>query len=296
MLQSVIQADLAAADPNNSSKINASCVDNLEQNNSDCALIGQWQFGLSVGLGIRTNPLYDGDNIPLILLPSVNYYGERFFINNLDIGFTLSESDQFSMNLLTTPSYDRVYFSRWDLNNIFVDISSGSVTNSIPAFIGDLNSETAGYAEISAYQLKSRKTSWMAGLEWHYQPGDNHFQFSVLRELGNNHKGHEIRFAWSPPKINQFWSSTLGLTWKDAKMTNYYYGLTEDEVSSTQITYQAKSSIVPFFRINWKLADGEQSFWHAKLEYQQFDQSITKSPIVESSGGMTFFIGKHFNF
>jgi hypothetical protein len=48
----------------------------------DCVEIGKWELSLGVGAGIRTNPLEATPDIPLFLIPEVNYNGERFFIQN----------------------------------------------------------------------------------------------------------------------------------------------------------------------------------------------------------------------
>jgi outer membrane scaffolding protein for murein synthesis (MipA/OmpV family) len=84
-----------------------SCVD-------DCVEVGSWQFSLGLGAGVRSNPLYQMDDTPWILLPEVSYYGERFFLRNLEMGFTLGENAHHQFNLLLAPSYDQMYFNRWD--------------------------------------------------------------------------------------------------------------------------------------------------------------------------------------
>ena len=48
------------------------------------------------------------------------YYGKRFFIDNLDVGFTLAENAVNTLSLVASPGYDRVFFYRSDLQNIFV--------------------------------------------------------------------------------------------------------------------------------------------------------------------------------
>ncbi len=39
----------------------------------------QWQLSLGLGAGVRTNPVMDNDDIPLVVIPQVSYQGERFF-------------------------------------------------------------------------------------------------------------------------------------------------------------------------------------------------------------------------
>src|SRR4051812_20805632 len=67
-----------------------------------------WQLSLALGAGVRTNPVMNNDNMPLIVIPKISYQGERFFIQNLDIGYSFFEDDDQQINLLLTPSYDQV--------------------------------------------------------------------------------------------------------------------------------------------------------------------------------------------
>ncbi len=76
--------------------------------------VGDWRVNLGLGLGMRSNPLHGGEDNPLVLLPEVSYYGERFFLKNLEMGFTLFEDDRHQFSALITPGYDQMYFNRWD--------------------------------------------------------------------------------------------------------------------------------------------------------------------------------------
>jgi len=85
-----------------------------DQCEPDCVPVGDWRISVGMGAGMRSNPLHQGEDIPLVLLPEVSYYGERFFLENLEMGFTLFEDRRHQFNLLLTPGYDQMYFNRWD--------------------------------------------------------------------------------------------------------------------------------------------------------------------------------------
>jgi len=104
-----------------------------------CAEVGKWRVGLAVGAGLRTNPVLDRKDIPLIVLPEVSYTGERFFIQNLDFGFIVWENEAHRLNLLATPSYDQVFFHRWNPGNFVVETTMISSAN--PPIRQDLASE-----------------------------------------------------------------------------------------------------------------------------------------------------------
>jgi len=66
-------------------------------NNAD-DLKSDWQFSLGIGAGVRTNPVAYASDMPIILLPQVEYSGERFFVQNLDMGYILSENKNHQLN------------------------------------------------------------------------------------------------------------------------------------------------------------------------------------------------------
>ena len=207
-------------------EIDARCQ--AEDNN--CTEIGEWSFGVSFGIGGRTNPLVDGSDIPFLILPSFSYYGENFFINNLDIGYTFHENSHSSFNLITTPSYDRVFFERWALNNIvYEQFSSDSILP--PDLPGEDVTTGAG---ISSAILKDKKISWLAGFEYIYQNENSQFQISLLSDISDVHGGTEVRAAWAQALSTQ-WSTTLGFTWKDSDLTDYYYGVNQQNTTETEI-------------------------------------------------------------
>lgn len=98
----------------------------------DCVPVGQWQFNLALGAGLRQNPLHHKSDTPLIVLPEVSYYGERFFLKNFELGFTLFEDPRHQFHLLLTPSTDQMYFNRWDPLN-FTDSVGFASSHTIAA-------------------------------------------------------------------------------------------------------------------------------------------------------------------
>lgn len=265
-----------------------------QNDDENCTPIGEWQLGVSVGLGARTNPIIDNDDIPLILLPSISYYGEKFFIENLDVGYTLIDSEKLMLNALVTPSYDRVFFERWDLGNLLDDFSSPSAGDG--ATSGFEPGEPTGPTLAENVELKSRKFSLLGGLELSGEIGTGQIQVSVLNDLSDVHSGQEVRFAYAQPISQSDWNLTLGFTWKDADMTDYYYGVDADEANASRNAYQADASLNPFIRINWRQSNQKDSFWRFGIEYQKLDSSIGDSPLVDKDYVITAFVGKQYNF
>src|ERR1700692_3784725 len=110
----------------------AGAADDCKGPSADCVAVGGWNFSVALGAGAMTNPLVAGKPIPLVVVPQFSYYGKRFFIDDLDLGFTLAETGGNTFNLVASPGYDRVFFYRSDLQNIFVRGFGGATTYAIP--------------------------------------------------------------------------------------------------------------------------------------------------------------------
>lgn len=99
----------------------------------DCVPVGQWQVNVGVGLGWRNNPLHEGEDSPMFVLPEISYYGERFFLKNLEMGWNIVEDRRHQLNFLLTPSSDQMHFNRWDPYNFFDFNSAGPSSSGTPS-------------------------------------------------------------------------------------------------------------------------------------------------------------------
>ncbi len=141
--------------------VNSHSAAPLEECGPDCVPVGEWQFAVGLGLGLRTNPLFDEKETPLVVLPEVVYYGERFFINNMELGFTLADTRKHQLNLLAMPSYDQMYFNRWDPLNFFSDPGnvSGVRSNQVPSVNVEINYPSTSDAASSSGSVSTSSSS-----------------------------------------------------------------------------------------------------------------------------------------
>ena len=72
----------------------------------DCIEQGEWQLGIALGAGVRTNPLVDGDNIPLVILPDIAWYGESAYFDNGEAGFQWTLNDTFAHEVFVAPNLE----------------------------------------------------------------------------------------------------------------------------------------------------------------------------------------------
>ena len=242
---------------------------------ADCIAVGDLQVSLSLGAGTRTNPVAGRDDIPLFVIPYLSYYGKRFFLESLEPGVTLYESDAHTFNLIATPGFDRVFFSRHDPQNILVPFAADA-----PSFGVQQEEQTVA--------VRAPHTTYFAGPEWLFRHRNFIGQVSALYEVTGRHKGYEMRAAVSAPLVQSKQSLAInaGVTWKSAATVDYYYGV--------QDLYNPDSALSPFIKLSYALPLSERWTLVAFLHYEYLDSSIVDSPIVTDHEVVTGFAG--FNF
>jgi MipA family protein len=246
----------------------------------DCVAVGRWNFSVALGAGLRTNPLFNGHSIPLLVIPQFSYYGKRFFIDNLDLGFTLAEGDANSLSLIATPGYDRVFFYRSDFQNFFVSgIQAGAVT----AVSGD----TPGAVP---FPPRARRVTYLAGPEWTFKYQGVTAQLDLLHEATNQNRGNEIRAALGIPLFTttSSFAANIGVTWKSAAIVNYYYGAPN--------IYSAGSAFNSFAKLQYARPLVGKWRFEAFIEYERLGKAIADSPIVAENYVVTGFIGAVYAF
>jgi outer membrane protein len=243
--------------------------------------VGEWDLSVALGAGVRTNPVDGRSDIPLIAIPQLSYYGKRFFLDSLEPGFTLLEGDAHTLNLIAAPGYDRVFFSRGDLQNVFVSgpFSSIGVGSTPPTVDEPPPIEIPGHR---------RRTTYLAGPEWLFSYGSFTGQLSALREVTGRHDGYEVRGAVSYPLLQTEDSLVVnaGFTWKSAETVGYYYGVRQ--------LYRPDSAFNPFVKVGYSRPLSARWTLTAFVHYEYLSDEIADSPIVSNHSVVTAFAG--FNF
>jgi outer membrane protein len=249
----------------------------------DCVAIGGWNFSVALGAGVRTNPLVNGKDIPLVVIPQFSYYGKRFFIDNLDFGFTLAERGASTFNLIATPGYDRVYFYRTDLQNFFIGFPNADYPNT--AFV--VAPGTPGAIKVSP---PAPHITYLAGPEWTFKYGSITGQLDLLRDATGQYSGDEIRGALGIPLLKSTGtvSANVGFTWKSAGTVNYYYRV--------PILYSGSAAFDPFIKLAYTLPLSSKWRFNAFAEYERLGNGIADSPIVAEHGVATVFVGAIYSF
>lgn len=277
---------------------------------TSCVEVGSWQFSIGVGAGVRTNPLVDAEDIPLVLIPQLSYQGERFFIENLDIGFIAAESNNQQLNLLITPSYDQVFFHRWDAGNFFISSNGLGTSGSGGEFVKEDDEElpvidqdpTGGvtgpeFSQRSWRDLDDRHMAGLAGVEYNLTFNELELQLQYLQDVTKVHDGDEARMVIAKPwsRGKQRMLVSLGLNWQSQAVIQYYYGVSEEEADSNN-RYTATDGISQIIRVDWnyKLTDS----WDLRVlaSVRHLPDAISASPLVNDNKVITAFVGGVYHF
>lgn len=275
----------------------ASCAlaeDGCTGPSTDCVAVGHWNFSVALGAGVRTNPLVHGTDIPLVVIPQFSYYGKRVFIENLDVGVTLVEGDTQTFSLVASPGYDRVFFYRSDLQNIFLGGLPGSSASpgGASASPGGANASTPGSPaqKPEAFPSRPRQVTYLAGPEWTFKSGGVSAQVDFLHEITGRNHGDEVRAALAVPmtRARNPVTVTVGLTWKSAAIVNYYYGAPN--------IYEGGSAVNPFVKLGYTRRLTPHWRLTALAQYEYLDKAIADSPIVAQHYVATVFAGATYEF
>jgi len=269
---------------------------------NDCVPVGEWQFSIAIGAGVITNPLHDGDNIPLVIVPSFSYYGEQVFIDNNALGFTFYQSDTLSFSAVSQLNRENAFFQRWHPNNIFVNSLANTVPDA-PQFDEDLdpagdNGEIDDEAnDVELGEVQDRKWALDAGLQvnWFFFQ-HSHLQLKLLHNINNVYNGLNGQVALEQPFIlsaipNNLLTLTLGANWQSKEQVDYYYGIDAQDQVDEELYYQGKASLSPYFKLVNQYAFNER--WSVKLSLQRewLDSALTNSPLVHDDVNDSFFFG-----
>jgi len=280
--------------------------DDCKGPSSECVPVGGWTFSLALGAGVRTDPVVHEGTIPLVVIPQFSYYGEHFFIDDLDAGVTLVDNDTMTLSLLATPGYDRVFFYRSDPQNIFVAGLSG--LNSVGSVAtpgsgqsgqntgtgsqspsGTQTTPTNG-SSATKFPPRSRDWTYLAGPEWTVKYFGLTGQLDALHEITGHNHGDEVRAALGVPisKVGGDWSADFGITWKSAAIVNYYYGAPNVYVGGAALDPFVKLAYSRPLKGKWKIS--------AFVECEHLANAIADSPIVNAHFVTTTFIGTVYAF
>lgn len=186
------------------------------------------------------------DQLPLIL-----YQGERVFAYGNSLGFNFLRNDSLQLGALARARL------------ISVD------TTEIPELEG----------------LSERKNTLEAGLTANVTTPFGQISLTGVREVLGRYDGDEIDLSYRLPIRLGRWTLTpwVSVLWQDERLTNYYYGVAEDEATAELPVYRPGDARNLAVGLNTAWHLNERFFVFANIGVEYLDDVIADSPIIDSS-------------
>ena len=262
------------------------------KNEDGCVESEQFQLSVALGAGQRSNPLYDGESFPMLLLPDFSYYTDTWFIDNGTLGYSLAQNDQFAVSLVMRLNSEKGYFQRWFAGNVITMNSSGSF---LPPEV-EVGTEKF-MNTVSVEHVKKRPTAVDAGLQFNWFGEQWQSRLNLWQDINSTYEGQNASLSLSrfwPLAGGQFDLST-SLYWKSAKLIDTYYGVDEDELYYLE-RYQGRASWQPELRLGWQRALTSRWSVLTFYRYLHLDDAMTDSPLVQDDSVQTWFVGMSYRF
>jgi outer membrane protein len=256
-----------------------------------CIEKSSWHLGIAFGLGIKTNPLVDGDDIPLVIMPDIAWYAEQAYFDNGELGYQWINQPKVAFETFLQLDRERAFFSFLHPANILFPIES-SVSDSPSQGIQDKQ------RSLSIDEIASRKWAINGGIRAHYFFSKGEWQLTFQQDISNVHKGQQIRLEFSHRWLwhNFRLGFRVGTDWKSARLIDYYYGVSQRDTDFAEWYFNGKSGWQTYVTLNAQKPINEKWSWLANIGYRKLPNSLISSPLIEQSNIRNIFLGLAYRF
>jgi len=256
-----------------------------------------WRFGIGLGYGQRTNPLIQSEDIPVVVDLDIAWFGERWFFDNFDLGFALVDNARFTTNVVARLNSDRAFFGK--TNTRYVNFTMTSGGGQVP-IVGPTTPGGPGAGVVVPVELKvpDRDYAVELGLEMLFDGEWGEASLRAFHDVSGTHEGFEISADYGYRWIHGRFSiaPSVGVSYKSAALSDYYWGVHADEVLPTLAGYQVDGGF------GWE-AGLRTSYYLTKnvrlavsANYEKLSDSISLSPIVAEPQVIGYFAGVAWQF
>ena len=252
----------------------------LAEEESEEVTESRWRLGAALGYGVRSNPLVQSDDIPIIVDLDIAWFGDSWFFDNGDLGLTVADSDAMTASVVARVNSDRVFFGNTERRFVAFDLAGGPL------------------AEAVEFKVPDRDYAIELGMEVLTDGPWGALQLSAFHDVSGTHEGFELyanySYGWRAQRL--YIEPSIGVSYKSADLNNYYWGVTDDEASIVVAPYEAEAGF------NWhaRLMVGYQltRHWGISLvaEQERINDEAAASPIVKERNVLGYFAGLAYRF
>lgn len=239
-----------------------------------------WRLGAAFGYGVRSNPLVQSDDIPIVVDLDIAWFGERWFFDNGDLGVTFANNRALTASVVARVNSDRVFFGKTDTKFVNADLAG------------------APLSEAAEFKPPSRDYAVELGVELLTDGDWGALLLTAFHDVSGTHDGFELYADYSYGWRNQrlYVEPSFGASYKSDNLNDYYWGVTPEEAGMVAFPYEASAGL------NWhaRLKVGYQlnRHWGVSLvaQYERLNDEASASPIAEESEILGWFAGMAWRF
>lgn len=186
------------------------------------------QISLAVGYGQYGNILHQGDATPLYLLPRLSYYQQRFYLENLDVGYNLVQHQGWSLDVTSKQSFDALLLRQ----NPLQDSLLRGLVKSKKVFVMPTNSRLD-----QLLTPERRHFSYLAGISLFYNQQNWQLSSALQQDISNVHHGLEwqqkARYLWQSGPVAL--AVTAEYRYLSSNYSNYYFGVGPEDTQPLSV-------------------------------------------------------------
>ncbi|PHI36317.1 hypothetical protein CBQ28_15020 [Pseudoalteromonas sp. GCY] len=204
--------------------------------------VDTYEASLVVGYGGIENPLLGAEHFSSIFLPHFAYYGDRWYVDDFSLGYSLYQDKSIYIDLVATFNEDGFFFELDGVDKLFTT----SLIRDIPR---------PNKPQPSEQTAIKRNLSYESGVAFGYAAKDWGIELTTLHDVSGVHNSFENKLiAYHIQSLyDGAFTLEIGATYKDRDLIAYYYRLKPHEtVTKTQHDLPNEHAIN----------------YHIKLEYQ----------------------------
>ena len=243
----------------------------------------QWQFSATVGYGRYGSLLFDGRDTNLYVLPRWSLYYKRFYLENLDLGFNLVETEHFSLDLSGKQSFDALSVRHSAAEDgLLKSIALNDVKLPIP---WNIKVE-------DVVNFQRRHLSYLAGMTFYARAHDLELRSEWHSDVSGVHNGSEwntlVRYQYQTQSFNL--APSLGIRRLDHRFANYYFGLGYQDTSDL-LRVMPGPLWLPSVRLDASLNLSSNLSFAASLRREFYPVEVLQSLFIGSRQHDIWFLG-----
>ncbi len=258
------------------------------ETNHDHVPVHDWGVDIALGYGAIENPLNKRESLETLVVPQWYYYGERFYVETLELGYTLFENDHLLMDLVGFLNDDGVLYNVDNKNVSILDIS-----NLIPNVGRPINGNPIEFDKIK------RKFTYMAGAQVFWLTEYVDVKLLYGKDVTVGHEGEEtllsLQKSYQIDNMRLFWEA--GLQRKTAALNNYYYGLRASERglrNDTDVTGKSLTNYYVKIAATYRISARVSGVF--SLQHTQMNDDLLISPLLREDNYLSGFAGINVHF